>query len=338
MNFTYSLFGLSIRSNLSIPRLIPAIPTEHSDVEIHLGSLPITNSQSQMEPKNLIYVSSDANKSGAPAVRIWKVMNDDALHLVYFDGVQFWLDRAGTNIWALWPDTSSLENVATYLVGPILGLLLRLRGITCLHASAVAFGDRAVAFVGSEGAGKSTTAAALSRRGYPVLSDDVVTLVEHDRAFHVMPAYPYLCLWPDSVEKIEGSREAFSRFTPDWDKRCLPLGSPDARFEDRALPLGAIYVFGDRGADPALPIEALSAQDAFITLVANTFATNLLDSDMRAREFALLGRLVSVVRIRRLHLKRDSERLHELCNRISEDLHGEARERVSYGSPQAPAR
>jgi hypothetical protein len=273
--------------------------------------------------QNLVYASSDADKSGAPAVRVWEVTNGNALQLVYFDGVQFWLDRAGTNIWAFWPDTSSLENVATYLVGPILGLLLRLRGITCLHASAVASGDRAVAFVGSEGAGKSTTAAALARRGYPVLSDDVVTLVERGGAFHVMPAYPYLCLWPDSVEKIEGSREAFSRFTPEWDKRCLPLGSPDARFEDRALPLGAIYVFGDRKTDPALPIEALSAQDAFITLVANTFATNLLDSAMRAAEFAVLARLVSTVPIRRLYRSNTVLRLDQLCQLIGDDLRRE---------------
>jgi hypothetical protein len=323
VNFTYSLFGLRIQSNLAIPRLIPvAFSTEHPDVEIHLGSLPVIRSESQIG-QNLVYTSSDAGESGAPAVRVWKVMNGDALHLVYFDGVQFWLDRTGTNIWALWPDTSSLENVATYLVGPILGLLLRLRGITCLHASAVASGDRAVAFVGSEGAGKSTTAAALALRGYPVLSDDVVTLVERGGAFHVMPAYPYLCLWPDSVEKIEGSREAFSRFTPEWDKRCLSLGSPDARFEDRALPLGAIYVFGDRGADPAFPIEALSAQDAFITLVANTFATNLLDSAMRATEFAVLARLVSTVPIRKLYRSNAVLRLDQLCQLIGDDLRRE---------------
>jgi len=326
VNFTYSLFGLRIQSSLAIPRLaLASASTECSDVKIHLGSLPVIRGEPQMEPKNLVYASSGEGESGAPAVRVWKVMNGDALHLVYFDGVQFWLDRAGTNIWALWPDTSSLENVATYLVGPILGLLLRLRGITCLHASAVASGDRAVAFVGSEGAGKSTTAAALARRGYPVLSDDVVTLVERGGAFHVMPAYPYLCLWPDSVEKIEGSPEAFSRFTPEWDKRCLPLGSQDTRFEDRALPLGAIYVFGDRGADPTLPIETLSAQDAFITLVANTFATNLLDSAMRAAEFAVLARLVSTVPIRKLYRSNTVLRLDQLCQLIGDDLRREGR-------------
>jgi len=87
------------------------------------------------------------------------------------------------------------EDAATYLLGPVLGLLLRLRGVTCLHASAVALADRAIAFVGSEGAGKSTTAALLARKGLAIISDDVVALVERDALFTFIPAYPYLSLW-----------------------------------------------------------------------------------------------------------------------------------------------
>src|ERR1700730_12146581 len=57
-----------------------------------------------------------------------------------------------------WPGNSSLENALSYLFGPIIGLLLLLRGAVCLHASAVSIGDRAIVFVGSEGAGESTSA------------------------------------------------------------------------------------------------------------------------------------------------------------------------------------
>ena len=77
------------------------------------------------------------------------------------------MDRHGTKLWASWPSHSSVEEAATYLLGPVLGLLLRFRGVTCLHASAVAIGDSVIAFVGAEGAGKSTTAAAFARPGMP---------------------------------------------------------------------------------------------------------------------------------------------------------------------------
>ena len=88
--------------------------------------------------------------------------------------------------------------------GPFWGLLLRFRGVTCLHASAVAIGGSVIAFVGAEGAGKSTTAAAFARAGYAAVSDDVVALVERKGDFFVSPSYPHLCLWPESVEMLYG--------------------------------------------------------------------------------------------------------------------------------------
>jgi hypothetical protein len=323
VDFTYFLFGLRVLSNLAIPRLAPIPATDHfPHVTVHLGQSPVTSGEFPGESEELMYTSSEAVESGAPALCVWKIAKGAALHLAYFDGVQFWLDRAGENIWAVWPEASTLENAATYLIGPILGLVLRLRGITCLHASAVAVNNRAVAFVGCEGAGKSTTAAAMAQRGFAAMADDVVTLVEREGAFHVMPAYPYLCLWHDSAEKIAGSGEALPLLSPDWGKRCLTLGTREAQFEEGALPLGAIYVLDRNSFAEEFAVELASPQDALMTLVANTFATNLLDSEMRANEFATLGRLVSVLPVRKLHVPRDAFRLDELCHSIFEDLQG----------------
>ena len=241
------------------------------------------------------------------------------LRLAYFDGTQFWLDREGTEVWATWPENLQIEDTATYLLGPVLGILLRLRGVTCLHASAVAFGDAAVAFVGSEGAGKSTTAAALAQHGHAILSDDVVALAEHDGSFFVHPAYPYLCLWPESVESLYGSPDALPQFSANYEKRFLSLGTQELRFAERPLPLAAIYILGDRRSDPAPLVEELAPQKAFLALVANTFATNTLDSGMRAKEFEILARLAPRVPIRALCAHQDASRLPELCALLDEE-------------------
>jgi hypothetical protein len=327
-NFTYAVFGLLLRSNLPIPELIPlqsepAPSSLHSSsehaVSVSLNASPSGSALIPDGPEELSYANSYKDETGEPTLKIWKAPGSRYLRLAYFDGSQFWLDREGTEVWATWPANLTLEDAATYLLGPVLGLLLRLRGVTCLHASAVAFGDNAVAFVGSEGAGKSTTAAALAQRGHAILSDDVVALAERNGSFFVHPAYPYLCLWPESVESLYGSAEALPQFSANYEKRCLSLGKQELRFAQQALPLAAIYILGERRGDPAPLVEELTPQRAFLALVANTFATNTLDSSMRAKEFEILARVAPTVPIRMLWAHHDASRLPELCDLLSKE-------------------
>jgi hypothetical protein len=265
----------------------------------------------------LTFVSSDLDAAGEPALRIWQVADGACLYLAYCDGMEFWLDRKGASVWARWPAASSLEDAATFLLGPVFGLLLRLRGVTCLHASAIVFDDRAVAFVGDEGAGKSTTAAAFAQRGHAVLSDDVVAITERNGAFHVLPAYPYLSLWPDSVKMLYGPDKTLPTFSANWDKRVLSLAEDRLRFEEKSLPLGAIFLLGERSSSHAAPfLETPTAQESLLALVANSYATGMLDKEMRAQEFALLGRLLAAVPVRRVRPHEDSVQVGQLCEAI----------------------
>lgn len=315
-----SVFGLILRSNLLIPGLIPlSTPAKNFDVDIQLGSSPVLETQSSSGGEELIYVSSYTSETGETALRIWKIAEGAFLRMDYFDGSQFWLDPKGKNVWALWPPALSLEDVATYLLGPVLGFLLRLRGVPCLHASAVAFGDAAVAFAGSEGAGKSTTAAALARRGHAVISDDIVALVERDGSFFVLSAYPYLSLWPASVNMLYGAEKNLPSFSANYDKRQLLLAENRLRFQEKPMALGAVFLLGQRVADPAAPfVETLPSQEKLVSLVGSSYATNLLDKVMRAREFELLGRLVAAVPVWRVKPHEDPSKIDDLCNVIEE--------------------
>jgi hypothetical protein len=319
----YSVFGLCLHSNLPIPGLtIADADILKSPVRVHLNVSPFTRDEIPRAPEELSFESATLDLSGEPALRIWAVGGRAFLRLAYSDGMQFWLDRDGNNIWGLWPEELSIEDASTYLLGPVLGLLLRLRGVTCLHASAVAIRGNAIAFVGNAGAGKSTTAAGMGCRGYAVLSDDIVALSEVNETFRVMPAYPYLSLWPESVNMLYGSPDALPRLPGDWDKRYLAGGTGGVHFEESALQLGAIYILGERTGDPAPHVESMPAQQSLISLVANTYATSTLDSEMRAMEFAVLGRLVSTVPIRRIHAHEDPLRIDELCRLIGNDFEG----------------
>lgn len=329
LNFTYVVYGLFLRCNLQLPELTPASaasavvlsePWADCAVAVHLKMSPNGSEVVASGSEECTYDSPYKDQEGNSVLKIWRALDGTYLRLAYFDGAQFWLDQHASQVWATWPDSLTTEDAVAYLLGPVLGLVLRLRGVTCLHASAVEFGEHAVAFVGPPGAGKSTTAAALASRGHAVLSDDVVTLSENDGAFLVYPAYPYLCLWPESVESLYGSAETFPRFSQNYQKCRLSLEKYELLFERRTLPLIAVYVLSERHGDPAPIIENMSPQTAFLALIANTFATNVLDGPMRANEFKLLGRLAPRVVVRRLHAHEDVSRLADLCERICKDV------------------
>src|SRR5437763_793523 len=77
-----------------------------------------------------------AGADGQPTLKVWQ--GGEASHVVFSEGAEFLIDRLATRVWARWAAPMTLEDAATYLLGPVMGLLLALRGVTCLHGSAVA--------------------------------------------------------------------------------------------------------------------------------------------------------------------------------------------------------
>ncbi len=319
--FHYFAYGLSICSNRAVPGLKSLPSLSESDVDLQLGYPVATLLRMNSCPYVTRYVSSDADGDGVPQLIVQQARDQTLYHWVYRDGTEFLLDHRGSRIWAQWPSEETIENMATYLLGPILGFVLRLRGVTCLHASAIAVGGEAIAFLGAAGAGKSTTAAFFATLGYPVLSDDVVALTDQSSSFFIQPGYPGLRLWPESVNALYGSPEVLPRLTPTWDKRYLDLKQSGYHFQRRPLPLAAIYILGERSMDPSAPsIETVPAQASLITLVRNTYVNYVLDKRMRAQEFEILGRLIRHVRLRRLVPNANPVYLTKLCDLVLDDL------------------
>ncbi len=318
----YSIYGLGLNTNLAIPGLVdlPTIP--QVDVRVWLRAVPSWLS-SMWEASTLEWISAPCQNEGSePGLTVCTVDGGAYFRFLYSDGTQFIIDGAGARVWANWPDTLTLEDTATYLLGPVLGFVLRLRRVTCLHASAVAIGDEAIVFVGTAGAGKSTIAAAFAEQGYPVLSDDIVALWDRDGSFFVQPGYPRLRLWPSSVDSLYGPEGTLPRLTPTWNKRYLDLTRGNYQFQREPLSLAAVYLLQERCDDPKAPfVEPLSASAGMMALVANTYATNLLEKTMRATEFESLGRLITTVLLRRVISHADPIHLSKLCDVILDDFH-----------------
>jgi hypothetical protein len=329
LDFRYEAYGLVLQSNLPIDGLMSARSSARlPDIKINLGLTPaddLSNGNCKLR-----YASSYLDEVGEPVLQVWAQGQAGLFQIRFSDGVEFWLDRDFSTLWGHWPENVTLDYALGYLLGPVFGLLLRLRGVICLHASAVNINDRSVVFVGSEGAGKSTTVAAFARQGFRVLSDDIVGLVEQGQEFQTLPASPRINLWPDSVEILYGSRETLPRIAGGFDKRYLVLGeNAGARFEDRALRLGALYILGGGAAEDKDCVEEVTQKEALMLLVQNTYATNFLDAEQRAEEFAVLSRLVAAVPVRMINSRKDVVGPEELCQIIVRDF-------AAHGSPMSP--
>ena len=303
---------------MALPGLPLRLDSDAFDVRIRLKDWTIFPTAYPESVENLYTSSDDAD--GQPNLRVSVLPGGDYFGFFYSDGVRFAVERRGREVWGDWPENYTLEDACTYLLGPVIGFVLRLRERTCLHASAVAVGKHAIALVGFPGAGKSTTAAAFARCGFSVIADDVVALAEDGENFLVQPGYRRVNLWPDSASVLFGSDEALPRITPTWDKRYVALGDNGLGFASKPLPLGAIYLLGEREAALTAPVvEAVVGGDALMGLVANTYVSYLLDRSMRSREFDLLSRVVAGIPIRCVRPPADPSAVFDLCEAIAAD-------------------
>jgi hypothetical protein len=268
-----------------------------------------------------LYAHRFANDGAGTAVVRIDRSADGAYRVTYRDGAEFIIDTASWEVFGVSRSELTLDDLLVYLQGPILGFVLRLRGVTCLHASGAVVDGRAVAVVGRAGMGKSTSAAVFARLGLPVLTDDVLALRDDGDSFHVQPGLPRVLLWPQSAEALFGAPDALPRIVSTWEKCYLDLTQPGYRFATEPAPLGAVYVLGDRVVGTnGTRIEPLTGADALVNLVANTYANDFLDAGMRADEFRVLSRVVQHVPVRRVHAPDDRGAVTRVCEAIIEDF------------------
>ncbi|NIP45508.1 MAG: hypothetical protein GWN21_01695 [Gammaproteobacteria bacterium] len=311
--------GLRLATNRPIPGLIPSRGDVRADVHVQLGGTQAARPEAWPDPI-AAHPESRVCEHGRP-VPIALGGGADGFRMRYEDGTDFVIDRRGTRIWASWHEPMTLEDAAVYLLGPVLAFALRLRGVTCLHASAVVVDAGVVALVGPSGVGKSTTVAAFAERGFAVLCDDTLALEERESDVIAHPGYPRLRLWPEAVHLLHGEKRSLPRLTPNWEKRYLDLQQGGYRYARDPGRLRGIYLLEARRTGPTAPgVSAVSASTGLLSLLANLRSDCFPDKASHRREFDMLGRLADRVPIRRVGAPRGRPGLVRLCDTILDDL------------------
>jgi hypothetical protein len=328
VTFCYRAFGLNLVSNVSIPGL-----PERSDRAVADLTISLNPGAASIEPSSypdLWFESRYTTPWGEPLVRIFSSRTDPRDYWVsYQEGVNFLLRDGVRSLSVSWPADYFFEDAVTYLLGPVMAFISQMKGVTCLHGSAIAIEGGAVVLTGPQGAGKSTTAASFARAGFPIISDDLILLHEKDGAIVVEPSYPVLRLWPDSVTHLFGNEDALPRISPSWNKRGFNVIGRDAGFQQSAIPIRAIYFLEPRsGADDAPFLKPASGASAVVRMVGNSWGHYAAEPAILARQLGMLTRVSQVVPLAEVTAHTDPHRLPALLELILNDA-ARARERQS---------
>jgi hypothetical protein len=182
------------------------------------------------------------------------------------------------------------------LTAQALPLAATLRGLEVLHASGVALRGRAALFTGPTGAGKSSLAAALLRRGATLLSDDTVTLELRDASLLAHPGVGLLQLLADEHERLSARERAV-------------LGPADAFMDKQrytptmatsTVPFGELFLL-ERSSDGPI-VERIETVDPF-ALLAGTFNLSVRTPERLVRHLDLAVALAATERIYRLRVQ-----------------------------------
>lgn len=250
---TYRAAGLSVQSEIVLPGLIAGDADD--------GRAEVIIRQTR--------VASDLDGATARGPT-WQIAGDRFLLRVPF--IARFLLTGGRDIAFELEDTGTTDDAAAILAGTVFGILLHQRGRIVLHASAVCVNGKAVLFCGPAGAGKSTLAAALMQRGYPVMTDDLCGIDLQGPPL-VHPDGRQLKVWVEAIEQLDLNerrgppvRLGIQKYYVEPPETCKT-----------ALPVGAVYLMREVVPPQQSPgIEPTNIAEAVFSLQRNAFRPRLV--------------------------------------------------------------
>ena len=304
----YRAWGLRVHSAIPLPfDSLPAGSSADADVVVRLGSVPVAGGR--------------ATAARVTPTHYWEIR--DGTFLLHAHGVAKYLvsDARYVSIEPLGGDD---DDIVAFLLSSPLSVLLMQRGVVPLHASSVETDAGAVVLLGNSGVGKSTLAAELTRRGHPLMADDVtgVVLGPGGRP-QALPAFSQLRLWRDTLDRMDyWRRRAGAEVRRDVKKHWVQT----ERHCATPRPVCTAFVLHTHSRSD-VAVEPVPPGDAFWEFLRHTPYRRSVEAigrrSVRFRIITTMARCVPVVRV--LRPTGRSLRLEELAECIEAFVLGQGR-------------
>ncbi|MCM3574677.1 aldolase [Mesobacillus subterraneus] len=274
--YSYKAFGLNILSDVQFPDLCEVhLDNKQLDLEIKIYNL--SQYSSSLDKTPLMFLTQGKEfYFKVPGASIFCVKNGNEILVSPFDGYD-------------------LDELRLYILGTCMGAILFQRKILPLHGSALSINGKVYAFIGDSGAGKSTLATSLARKGYKLLTDDViaVTLSPENQPI-VTPSYPQQKLWEESLNKFGMSNTSFNPIYKREKKFTVPIKS---MFCEQELQLAGVFELV-KCEDHSVSIKEIHNLERLHTLLRHTYRNFLLgDFGLVEWHFQICSKFVSKIKM-----------------------------------------
>ena len=297
--FHYSIYGLHIASEIECPELcMEELDSVEACVHIYSTSQNRTGNFASVPD---IQAIPNGIQIDVPGVARYQIL----------DGSEIVIER---------DSQAADETVRLFLLGSAFGAILHQRGMLPIHGSAVAHPYGAAIISAPRGYGKSTLAAALALRGFPLMADDMCAISTTEDDVWLYPAYPRVNLLQDAVtllnlqSPVSGEKAKLSgRIPPKYSIAQLP-------FFPTAQRLTAIYTLSI-GATSDIHLRLLHGYSCISELTGNTYrvqyARYLGTERTHLKQVTQLAKQVRVVQVIRPD---DIGCLEEVVAAIAKDI------------------
>ena len=229
---------------------------------------------------------------------------------------KFWIENGNRIVINHNSDIEPKETLP-FLYSYCIGVLLYQREMIPLHGSAILTEKGAILFIGPSRAGKSLTAAALSKRGFQVISDDICAIKVVDNKPVLVPSNTPLMLWKKSLKTLDISIKGLQKVRGELEKYYIPVNQKNII---KYYSISKIYILQSHNKETIELSDPLKGKEKYYDVKNNTYQKKFISElNMDKKHFTVLISLLSNTEVKAV--KRPTKgSLNKLIDIIEKDI------------------